>query len=101
MGGHPFPRTDLACWLSDRYDQSHITVEDSDGDLDVRDLPFEVRRPQRLAKLFYKRIFVSARLWRWYLHHRRHTVRLRHRCVLTVLFQAVAPVLVGFQGLAL
>ncbi len=51
--------------------------------------------------VFYKRIFVSARLWRWYLHHRRHTVRLRHRCVLTVLFQAVAPVLVGFQGLAL
>lgn len=46
MGRHPFPRTDLACWLSDRYDQSHITVEDSDGDLDVRDLPFEVRRPQ-------------------------------------------------------
>ena len=54
MGGHPFPRTDLACWLSDRYDQSHITFEDSDADLDVRDLPFEVRRPQRLAELFYK-----------------------------------------------
>ena len=100
MGGHPFPRTDLAYWLSDRYDQSHITVEDSDGDLDVRDLPFEVRRPQRLAELFYKCIFVSARLWRWYLHHRHHKVLLRHRCVLTVLFQAVAPVLVGFQSLA-
>ena len=49
MGGLPFSRTALACWLSDRYAQSRLAVEDGDADLHVRDLPFKVRRSQRLA----------------------------------------------------
>ena len=36
----PFPQTDLAYWLSDRYAKSSIAVEDGDTNLDLCDLPF-------------------------------------------------------------
>jgi hypothetical protein len=46
----PFPQTDLAYCLCDRYAKSGVAVEDCDADLDFRDLPFEVPRHERLAQ---------------------------------------------------
>ena len=49
---------------------------------------------------FIQCIFVSTRLRRWYPLQRRHTVRPRYCCALTASLRAIAPALVGFQGLA-
>lgn len=46
----PLRQTDLAYGLSDRYAKSGIAAEDSDTDLDFRDLPIEVPRHERLAR---------------------------------------------------
>jgi hypothetical protein len=46
----PFPQTDLAYCLCDRYAKSGVAVEDGDADLDFRDLPFEVPRHERLTQ---------------------------------------------------
>jgi hypothetical protein len=98
----PFPQTDLAYCLCDRYAKSGVAVEDGDADLDFRDLPFEVPRHERLTRKFQTMHFrfVSTRLRRWYPLQRRHSVRPRYRCALTASLRAIAPALVGFQGLA-
>ena len=49
---------------------------------------------------FRQCILVSTRLRRWYPLKRRHKVRPKYRCALTASFRAIAPALVGFQGLA-
>ncbi len=49
----PLPQTDLAYGLSDRYAKNCVVVEDSDADLDFRNLPFEVSCHQGLAKQFH------------------------------------------------
>ncbi|MFT6271912.1 MAG: hypothetical protein ACJA0F_000750 [Dinoroseobacter sp.] len=46
----PFPQTDLAYCLCDRYAMSGVVVEDGDADLDFRDLPFKVPRHERLTQ---------------------------------------------------
>ena len=45
-------------------------------------------------------IFASTRLRRWYPLQRRHNVLPRYRDARTASFRAMAPALVGFQGLA-
>ena len=49
---------------------------------------------------FRQCVLVSTRLRRWYPLKRRHKVRPKYRCALTASFRAIAPALVGFQGLA-
>jgi hypothetical protein len=46
----PFPQTDLAYCLCDRYAMSGVVVEDGDADLDFRDLPFKVPHHERLTQ---------------------------------------------------
>ena len=46
----PFPRTDLACDLSNRYAKSGVAVENGNADLNFRDLPVEVPRHEALPQ---------------------------------------------------
>lgn len=53
MVGFPLPQTDLCHGLCDRYAKGGVVVEDSDTDLDLRDLPVEVPGHEALTHQFY------------------------------------------------
>ena len=50
----PFPWTDLACDLSNRYAKSDVAVENGNADLNFRDLPVEVPRHEALPQQLHK-----------------------------------------------
>lgn len=52
-GFFPFPRIHFAYRFRDGYAKSCVAVEDSDTDMDLRDLPIKVPRHKRLAEQFH------------------------------------------------
>ena len=102
----PFPRTGLSYGLGDGYARTSVAIGEGDPDLDHRDLPVEVPRHEALSHQFHTMHFcfdfVATRLRRWYPLHRRHKARPpRYRDALTSSLRAMAPALMGLQGLAL